>query len=103
MLLPRETELAKRIRVTVEEMQSVLRKQGQQTPSHIVSGSLYGTGTGVLAGVALVSGIIPGGEALQAFGLGLPIMLGSFSAGVGMIIGAFAEMSPASNIWRNED
>lgn len=128
MLLPRETELARRLRVTVSELQAALsRKDGSKAPNHIMTGTLVGAGTGVLVGVGAMLGLpvveamataggtamlannlnvgtalATSGYSLDAGNLTVPLVLGSFAAGIGMIGGAFAEMAPISTIWKHD-
>jgi hypothetical protein len=105
MLLPRETEIAKRIRVTVEELQGALARSGQKTGASITNmtvGGAAGASLGILGGMGLASGIVPGAEGIATLGIVVPLTLASASAGVGTILGAFADILPITNVWRRQ-
>lgn len=57
------------------------------------AGGVAGAGAGVLAGLGLLSGGVPGMEMAAAFGTTLPVMLGVFSAGIGTLLGSFFDIS----------
>jgi hypothetical protein len=105
MLIPRETDLAKRIRVTVDELQELLageQSQEQARTTNTVAGGIAGAGLGVLSGLGLASGMVPDLEMVASFGVTLPVMLGTFMAGIGAIAGSFVDLSPIANVWRRK-
>lgn len=103
MLMPREIDLATHTTVSVDELQGAITNEqtGQKSSTvNAVLGGVAGAGLGVLGGIGLVSGVVPGLAALGALGAAMPLMMGSCMAGVGAIAGSYVDLLPISNVWR---
>jgi hypothetical protein len=60
-------------------------------------GTLGGAALGILAGVGVVSGTIPGGDALAAFNSVLPIASGLFFGAIGLLVGTYLDLHAVAN------
>lgn len=55
-------------------------------------GTISGVGLGLLAGVGLASGIVPGAEALANVSSLLPVAGGAFFAAIGLLVGTYIDL-----------
>lgn len=55
-------------------------------------GTISGLGLGVVAGVGMATGILPGTGALADLNAVLPFIGGAFCAAIGMVVGSFVDL-----------
>jgi hypothetical protein len=97
MMIPRDIEMAQRRQESLERKQQTLAgEQPSSNTANVVLGGAAGAGLGVLGGLGLVSGVIPNLDTLMSLGITLPLMLGTFMAGAGAIVGSFVDLLPGA-------
>ena len=106
-----EAQMGGNMSVAIEELQTLVHQERAHSAqlsrlarstktTDTMVGGIAGAGLGILSGVALVSGIVPGVESLSAMGPAIPVAFGAFLSGVGMITGSFVDLQAVANIWR---